>query len=264
MTAGDPQAAPAADWTPGAYHRFRGLRLRPALDLLRALGPLPEGPVVDLGCGSGLAGPALAGLGRALTGVDASPAMLAEARARGVYDRLDEADIAGWSPEGPAPALIFSNAVLHWLKDHETLLPRLAGMLAPGGTLAVQLPHQNNAPSHRVWLSLAEEMFPGRVDPSQGPDVLRPAEYSRLLSPLGDLSLWETEYYQTLDPSEDGHPVRRFTETTYARPVLAVLEPDEQAQLIAAYEAVMDKIYPRAEDGTVLFPFRRMFFTLTV
>ena len=137
-------------------------------------------------------------------------------------------------------------------------------MLTKGGTLAVQVPHQNNAPSHRLWLSLAEELFPGRVDPQQGPGVLRPAEYRRLLSPLGELSLWETEYYQQLDACEDGHPVRRFTETTYARPILAALSAAEQTRLITAYEAVMDKVYPAAADGTVLFPFRRMFFTLTV
>ena len=252
------------DWDPGTYNRFRGLRLRPALDLLRALPPLPEGPVVDLGCGNGAVGPALARLGRAVTGIDASPAMLAEAEATGIYAALHRMDIADWVADGPAPALIFCNAVLHWLPDHDRLIPRLAAMLAPGGTLAVQVPHQNNAPSHRVWLSLAEEMFPGQIDPDQGPAVLRPAEYHRLLSPLGELSLWETEYYQQLDASADGHPVRRFTQATFARPILAALEPEAQARLIAAYEAVMDKVYPAGEGGTVLFPFRRMFFTLTV
>ena len=257
-------AGPHTDWNPGTYARFRGLRLRPALDLLRALPPLPEGPVVDLGCGNGAAGPALASLGRAVTGIDTSPAMLAEAEATGVYVALHQRDIADWHHDGAPPALIFCNAVLHWLPDHAALIPRLAAMLTPGGTLAVQVPHQNNAPSHRVWLSLAEELFPGRVDPDQGPDVLRPAEYHRLLSPLGDLHLWETEYYQQLDACADGHPVRRFTETTFARPILATLETEEQARLIAAYEAVMDKVYPAGADGTVLFPFRRMFFTLTV
>ncbi len=252
------------DWNPGTYHRFRDLRLRPALDLLRAVPALPEGDVIDLGCGSGVVGPALAGLQKPLIGVDSSPAMLAEARAQEVYTALHELDIAGWSPQGAAPALIFCNAALHWLPDHHDLIPKLTGYLAPGGTLAVQVPHQNNAPSHRVWVSLAEEMFPGRIDPEQGPAVLRPAEYHRLLSPLGHLSLWETEYYQNLDACVAGHPVRRFTETTYARPLLAALDTDEQAQLIAAYEAVMEKIYPAAADGTVLFPFRRMFFTLTV
>ena len=252
------------DWDPGTYGRFRDLRLRPALDLLRAVPPLPAGHVVDLGCGNGAAGPALAGLGRAVTGIDASPAMLAEAESAGVYTALHRMDIADWAPDGLPPALIFCNAVLHWLPDHARLIPHLAGMLAPGGTLAVQVPHQNNAPSHRVWLSLAEEMFPGRIDPDQGPAVLRPAEYHRLLSPLGQLSLWETEYYQQLDACDAGHPVRRFTETTFARPILAALDATEQAQLIAAYEAVMDKVYPAAADGTVLFPFRRMFLTLTV
>ncbi|MFU8881244.1 MAG: methyltransferase domain-containing protein [Rhodobacterales bacterium] len=252
------------DWNPGTYHRFRGLRLRPALDLIRAIPALPPGDVVDLGCGSGMVAAALKTFDRPLIGIDASPAMLAEARAQGCYDSLHEMDIGAWSPDQSAPALIFCNAALHWLSDHAALMPRLCSYLAPGGTLAVQVPHQNNAPSHRVWLSLAEEMFPGRVDPANGPDVLRPAEYYRLLSPLGELTLWETEYYQNLDACAQGHPVRRFTETTYARPILAALDPAEQAQLIAAYEAVMDKAYPAAADGTVLFPFRRMFFTLTI
>ncbi len=87
-------AARNNDWNPGTYSRFRGLRLRPALDLLRALPPLPEGPVVDLGCGNGAAGAALATLGRPMTGIDASPAMLAEARETGLYAGLHQTDIA--------------------------------------------------------------------------------------------------------------------------------------------------------------------------
>ena len=48
------------DWNPETYARFRGLRLRPALDLLAQVRDLPEGPVIDLGCGNGAVGPALA------------------------------------------------------------------------------------------------------------------------------------------------------------------------------------------------------------
>lgn len=250
------------DWDPGLYHRFRGLRLRPAIDLLHSLGPLPEGPVVDLGCGSGAVGPALKQLGRRLTGVDLSPAMLDEARAIGCYDELVEADLAAWQPETP-PALIFSNAALHWLDGHETLLPRLVSMLAPGGTLAVQVPHQNNAPSHRLWLTLADELFPDSTDPDAVPSILLPAQYHRLLAPLGQLSLWETEYYQDLPAEESGHPVRRFTESTFARPVLEPLDEAGRVRLIAAYESVIGSAYPPFPDGRVLFPFRRLFFTLT-
>jgi len=251
------------DWNPGTYHRFQGLRLRPAVDLLRSVGPLPGGAVVDLGCGAGAAGPALAQLGRDLIGVDSSPAMLKEAAATGNYASLVEADIATWSTDA-APALIFSNAALHWLPDHDTLLPGLVAMLAPGGTLAVQVPHQNNAPSHRLWRSITEDMFPGRVDFDKGPGVLLPAQYHHLLAGLGQMTLWETEYYQLLPASADGHPVRRFTEATFARPILNALDDGEQAGLVRAYEAVIGKAYPALPDGSVMFPFRRLFFTLTV
>jgi trans-aconitate 2-methyltransferase len=257
-------ATPANDWNPGAYARFRDLRARPALDLMLAVRSVGGGDVIDLGCGNGVMGASLKErfAGHRLVGVDASPAMLKKAGEIGAYDALEQADIMDWSVQ--RAGLIFSNAALHWLQDHEVLFPKLAGMLAIGGTLAVQMPHQNNAPSHRVWVSLADELFPGRVDMAAAPSVLKPSRYFHMLSGLGQFALWETEYYQVLGADESGHPVRRFTESTYARPILEALDPDEQAVLIKRFEDVMEKAYPRGEDGTVLFPFRRMFFTLTV
>ncbi|MFW2545072.1 methyltransferase domain-containing protein [Primorskyibacter sp. 2E107] len=255
------------DWNPALYAQFAGLRLRPALDLLARVPAPPEATVAyDLGCGNGAAGPVLRsrmGTGR-LIGIDMSPAMLEQAQQSGAYDALIRGDVNDWTPVPEAPAgLIFSNAALHWLKDHHSLMPRLAAALAPGGTLAVQVPHQNRAPSHRMWLSIADELFPGIVDHDALPGVLLPAEYHRLLSPLGQFDLWETEYYQPLAPGTEGHPVRRFSESTFARPILSALSAPQQRQLISAYEEVVAKAYPAGEDGSVLFPFRRMFFTLT-
>lgn len=250
-------------WDPGTYNRFRGLRLRPALDLLRSIGPLPEGDVIDLGCGAGAVGPALGQLRRRLVGVDSSPEMLDHAERSGSYDVVEETDLGTWQAETP-PAMIFANAALHWLPDHQTLMPRLAKMLTPGGVLAVQCPNQNRAPSHRLWLQIADELFPGRVDRKTLPALLLPAEYHRLLSPLGKVSLWETEYYQELAPDAEGHPVRRFTEATFARPILSALSGDERKRLIGEYEKVIGKAYPEGANGTVLFPFRRLFFTVTV
>ncbi|RBI76942.1 trans-aconitate methyltransferase [Roseovarius sp. TE539] len=254
-----------SDWNPGAYARFRDLRMRPALDLLNAVGQMGAGDVIDLGCGNGTMGEALSARagGRAVIGVDASPAMLEKARAATGYDKLQQVDIADWHPHR-APGLIFSNAALHWVGNHEVLMPRLAAMPGRGGTLAVQMPHQNKAPSHRVWLNLVEEMFPGRVEKMGTPGLMAPAKYEALLEPLGRFRLWETEYYQRLMAEAGSHPVRRFTESTYARPVLAALDPDEKAALVQRYEEAMQAAYPVRADGSVLFPFRRLFFTLTV
>lgn len=249
------------DWNPGAYARFRGLRLRPALDLLAQVGDLPPGDIIDLGCGDGAAAAALAGRfpGRRLVGVDASPAMLE--RASG-YDAKVEADIAGWRPETP-PALIFSNAVLHWLPDHAALMPRLAGHLAPGGVLAVQMPRQFLAPSHRFLRDIAAAQFPDRFDFGHYQPPVAPAvQYHEMLSPLGQVAAWETDYVQRLDPCEAGHPVRAFTGSTAMRPFVEKLTAEETAQFIAAYDAALGSAYPLLADGSVLFPFRRAFFVL--
>lgn len=254
------------DWNPAAYGRFHDLRLRPALDLLARVGELPKGKVIDLGCGSGAAGPALSQRfpGRKIVGVDASPAMLAQATATGAYKRCDLADIRGWQPAKPA-ALIFSNAVLQWLPDHAELMPRLARMLVPGGVLAVQMPRQTGAPSHRFMREFAAEMFPDRFDfAGWKPTVAEPADYARLLAPLGVASVWQTDYIQRLAPTEGAHPVRRFTESTALRPFAEKLAAPELAAFIARYEAALAAAYPAEADGTVLFPFRRVFFTLQV
>lgn len=177
----------AKDWNPGAYARFRGLRLRPGLELLAQIGDLPQGDVIDLGCGDGAAAEALAARfpQRRIVGVDASPAMLEKAQG---YAAKTLADIGTWQPETP-PALIFSNAVLHWLPDHAAMMPRLAGCLAPGGVLAVQMPRQFLAPSHRFLRDIAGVMFPDRFDFGHYHPPVDPAVgYHEMLAPLGRIS----------------------------------------------------------------------------
>lgn len=252
------------DWDPASYARFASLRLRPALDLIARIGPLPAGDVVDLGCGAGAAAPALRArwAGRRLTGIDPSPAMRDAARAGGLYDRIEDAGAADWQP-GAAAALIFANAALHWVADHAALMPRLAGLLEPGGILAVQMPRQHGAPSHRFLRDFAADMFPDRFDLAHWePPVLAPVEYHRLLSPLGSVDVWETDYVQRLLPAGDAHPVRRFTEATALRPYLDRMSAAEQAAFTRRYDAALEAAYPAEPDGSVLFPFRRVFFVL--
>lgn len=259
--------AAKSDWNPETYARFHDLRLRPALDLMGRIGRLPDGPVMDIGCGNGAAGPALRerfGAKRQIIGLDPSPAMLAAALKGGAYDQLIPSDAAEWTAERPV-ALIFSNAALQWVPDHARLMQRLAAQLAPGGMLAVQMPRQYGAPSHRFLRDFAAEMFPDRFSLSDWvAPVATPVEYHRLLSPLGDVDVWETEYVQRLGPVDSGHPVRRFTESTAMRPYLDRLTAAEAESFVHRYEQALFSAYPAEADGAVLFPFRRIFFTLTV
>jgi trans-aconitate 2-methyltransferase len=261
--------AVSRDWDPERYGAYRDLRLRPALDLLAQVPELPNGDVIDLGCGDGAVGPALAARFKPdhhLIGVDASAAMLEKAAGRmtrtgnRLYGGLTRADIALWASHTP-PALIFSNAALNWLPDHHALMPRLAGMLAPGGVLAVQMPRQGGAPSHRLLREVAEGLFPGCALPPPSP-VLTAGEYAALLLPRGEVLAWTTDYIQMLDPVAQGHPVRAFTESTAMRPFVEGLTPDEAQVYVAAYDAALAEAYPALPDGRVLFPFTRVFFIL--
>lgn len=254
--------APADPWSPARYARFRGLRLRPALDLLAQVPELPEGPVVDLGCGDGAVGPALALRfpDRILIGLDASETMLQAAAEAGAYQRLIRLDITDWRPE-VAPALIFSNAALQWLADPASEATRLAGLLPPGGVLAVQMPGQTAAPSHVLARETAERLW-GAL-PDLPPAVAPPAFWHRQLARFGRVNAWESQYLQPLPPREGAHPVRAFTESTYLLPLLAGRSPAERAAYLAAYDAALAEAYPLAADGGALLPFRRVFFTLT-
>src|SRR5688572_798939 len=137
-------------WDPSQYLRFADHRLRPALDLLARIPDAPYRAIWDLGCGAGNVTKLLheRWLEARLRGLDNSPDMLRQARVITGIDWV-EGDVASWTAGEPAD-LIFSNAVLHWLEDHATLFPRLVQQLARGGVLAVQMPHNFEAPSHTL------------------------------------------------------------------------------------------------------------------
>lgn len=175
----------ADTWSPTQYGRFAAERRQPFVDLLDLLTPVPGGAAVDLGCGTGeLTVELHQRLGADRTvGIDSSAAMLEQAPAAdGV--RFEQADLATFRPPAPVD-VVFANAALQWVPDHEPLLVSLAAMLAPGGQLAVQVPCNHDHPSHTVSAGLARELLD---DPPADPvaeHVLAPARYAEVLHDLG-------------------------------------------------------------------------------
>ncbi|MFC7662994.1 class I SAM-dependent DNA methyltransferase [Methylorubrum suomiense] len=99
---------------------------------------------LDLGCGTGLMGRALAGRVGHLSGCDLSPAMLSQARRTGFYARLVEADLVAFLvAEAPGSAdLVTAADVFIYLGDLAPALSGIARVLASGGhaVLTVQSP----------------------------------------------------------------------------------------------------------------------------
>ena len=99
----------------------------------------PTGPldVLDLGCGTGLCGPLLRPMAATLVGVDLSPAMIEKARQRGVYDRLEAADLNEVMLRSPGTFdLLVAADVLMYLGDLAPTFEAAAGALRPGGLFA--------------------------------------------------------------------------------------------------------------------------------
>jgi len=170
-------------WAPEQYERFAAERKQPFLDLAALVDPRPRMRVVDLGCGTGeLTRELHEALGAAETlGVDDSEAMLGKARSVAAQTlRFEQQSIESFAPERPFD-LIFSNAALHWVADHEQLLTRLTGFLSPNGQLAVQMPANDDHPSHSVAAEVAREF-----GLAERPDYILPTErYAQLLYRLG-------------------------------------------------------------------------------
>ncbi|HEX7968914.1 MAG TPA: methyltransferase domain-containing protein [Stellaceae bacterium] len=253
-------------WDPALYLKFGDERLRPGFELLARIGELPPGPLYELGCGTGVHARAIAQRwpDRVLTAIDRSQEMLAKAAAEPAPILWVEADIARWSAPEPG-ALIFSNATLQWLGEHERLFPHLLRQLVPGGVLAVQMPRNFEQDSHRLMRETAAAgPWAGRLAPVLGSatvlrrEPVRPPEaYYDLLAPLArDIDLWEVDYLHVLT-GEDA--VLEWVRGTALRPVLDALADGERQDFLAAYRAKLRQAYPRRADGKTLFPFRRLF-----
>lgn len=195
-------------WDPGQYERFRDERAQPFYDLAALVEREPAMRIADLGCGTGeLTAWLHAELGAAETlGVDSSETMLARAAEQERAGlRFEQADVREWAPIA-APDLIFSNAALQWVDGHEELWPRLAGLLAPGGQIAVQMPVNDDHPSHTVARALAAE--PPYAEAMAGYErvfpVLAPDRYAELLWELGfERRLVRVHVYEHVHPSVD-------------------------------------------------------------
>lgn len=94
---------------------------------------------VDLGCGTGLMGERLRPLVKTLIGTDISAAMLKKAAQKGVYDRLDKADLQDMDGAGAGADLLTAADVLMYIGALENILATSHRMLVPGGLLALSV-----------------------------------------------------------------------------------------------------------------------------
>ncbi len=123
--------------------------LAEALD--RSLDRKQDLVVLDAGCGTGLAAPVLRPLAATLHGMDLSPAMVAKAKQRQIYDALFEADLESYLNRHPdGYDLIVAADVMVYLGDLSAPLAAARNALHDGGTLAFTLERTEDSESYML------------------------------------------------------------------------------------------------------------------
>jgi trans-aconitate 2-methyltransferase len=248
-------------WDAEHYLRFADARTLPAIDLLSRITLADARHVVDLGCGPGNSTAPLKARwpAAAVTGVDSSAELLAAARRDHPGIAFERADIASWTAAEPCD-VIFANASLQWVGDHQRLMPRLFDQLAPGGVLAVQMPRNHDFATHRLMRQVAAEgEWRDRLVGARDPSPVQPPEfyYDLLASRADGFTIWETNYIQIMDGVR---AIITWLHGTGLRPFLARLTEAERPAFLDRYAALLTEVYPAQADGKILLPYPRLFF----
>jgi trans-aconitate 2-methyltransferase len=187
--------------------------------------------VLDAGCGSGRVTEALAERlpkGRVVA-LDASPAMLEEARRRLARfgDRVEfvRADLGRPLPiEGRVDAIL-STATFHWVPDHDALFRNLAAVIRPGGRLVAQCGGTGNIEGLRRIVRTVGDGF------DAARNFATPLETAARLEAagFGTVEVWLTDEPTRLEP---GEPLETYLETVCLREHVARLPPGERAAFV--------------------------------
>jgi trans-aconitate 2-methyltransferase len=248
-------------WNAGQYLRFASERTRPCRDLTSALTIETPRRIIDLGCGPGNSTAVLVERwpNAEIMGIDSSNEMVLAARRDAPSRTFHVADIATWTPEAPVD-IVFSNASLQWVENHEQLYPRLLGFVAPGGVFAAQVPCNMSAPAHEIMREIAKrpEFQSYLGDGVREWQVQDGASYYDILAPHAKrIDIWQTEYLHILP---NAAAIVDWYKGTGLRPFLDRLpNADIRNRFLDLYSDAITKAYPARRDGHVILPFQRLF-----
>ena len=243
-------------WEPDCYLKFKGERSQPFRDLVRLVNVRPGLSVVDLGCGTGALTAELANIlpDSDVLGIDSSSEMLEKASKQARdglrFEQKSIEDVSGsWD-------LIFSNAALHWIDDHRSLIPRLWSMLRPEGQLVAQFPSNHRNKAHIAINETAaappfQEAMAGWLWEFPVLDV---ETYAEMLHKLGgcEITAFDKVYPHVL---EDADEVFKWVSGTTLIPYLKRLPENMQDPFKERLREKLRSIWPT---GPAFFPFRRI------
>lgn len=169
-------------WDSSLYDDRHSFVWRAGASLVELLHPQAGERILDLGCGTGHLTAKIAEAGADVTGMDASPSMIAQARQNFPSLKFVLADARNFHFDKPFDA-VFSNAALHWIHDAESVIRCVGAALRPGGRFVLEMGGKGNIGRIRAAIeeTLADAGYAVKC-PWYYPTV---AEYSAILEKHG-------------------------------------------------------------------------------
>lgn len=246
------------DWNAEQYMKFEKERTQPSVDLIGRLDFSPKS-ILDIGCGPGNSTAMLKDRFSyaEILGIDSSDNMLERARNSYPDSKFKKCLVPDGLDQLGNYDLIFSNACLHWIPEHKTLLPRLIEKLNDGGRIAVQMPLVQYAPFYKTLDSLVAEKWQKLSKIKNFHNLLPDETYDILSSVSQNITMWETVYYHIV-PSYGG--VIGWYRGSGLRPYLDALNEDEKSEFLSDLLGAIKEKYHTAPDNSVILKMPRMFF----
>jgi trans-aconitate methyltransferase len=242
-------------WNSALYEKNHAFVWQYGESIVELLAPQAGEQILDLGCGTGQLTEKIAQTGAFVQGIDSSLSMISTAKVNYPHINFSVADASSFQVEEPLDA-VFSNAVLHWIKQPDAVINCVENALKPGGRFVAEFGGKGNVGAIvRAILSVLSEIGceePEALNPWYFPSI---GEYASLLEKQG----FDVGYAVLFDrptPLEGGSAGMVNWIEMFAGEFLSGLSEDVRSQVMNAVE---ERLRPALyRDGNWIADYRRI------
>lgn len=246
-------------WNPNTYNKFKKERYAPFYDLLSLIETRQNLNIIDLGCGTGE-------LTRMLTdklpdakvlGIDSSLEMLNETKAfTNASLSFKQIGIEEQLMTNQKWDLIFSNAAIQWVDNHQEIFPKIITLLNPNGQLAIQIPSQTENALNQLLNELVQEQpYKAHLKAYHHiSPVLKTDAYAQILFECGAKSMTVFEKIYPII-GQSFIDLYDFISGSALPPYLERLQGEVKENFIVEYKRRINLAFPKSP---TLYPFKRI------
>ena len=232
------------DWNAEKYNKHADFVSNMAMPVVDLLDPKSNEKILDLGCGSGTLAQEIQKYNCEVIGVDLSADMVKKTKAKGIEAYVMGATELVFEDKFDA---VFSNAVLHWVKDAPSAIAQVCKALKREGRFVAEFGGYENIKSLTDSMQIVFDKYPeygGFENPWYFPQE---AEYKRVLEESG----FRVEYIETLTRPTPIDDITNWL-SVFANGIMSKIPQDKKESFKSEVrELLKPKLYTQ-KDGWVV------------